>query len=54
MTVRIPRAALLPLLLVAGADTLRAQGSDVNDPYLWLEEVQASDIEHLEGLRSKD
>ena len=42
MTVRTARGALLlPLILLAGAaGALHAQGSVVNDPYLWLEEVQ--------------
>ena len=52
MTVRIPRAALLPLLLVAGAGTARAQGSVVNDPYLWLEEVQGDSA--LDWVRAQN
>ncbi|MGE5927031.1 MAG: prolyl oligopeptidase family serine peptidase [Gemmatimonadota bacterium] len=52
MTVRIPRAALLPLILVAGAGALRAQGSDVNDPYLWLEEVQSDSA--LDWVRAQN
>ena len=61
MTVRIPRAALPPLFLAAGvaaglsaAGPLRAQGSDVNDPYLWLEEVQGdSALDWVRGQNAR-
>lgn len=54
MTVRIPRAALLPLFLMAGAGALRAQGSVVNDPYLWLEDVQGdSALDWVRGQNAR-
>ena len=53
MTIRLARAALLPLSLLAGAaGALRAQGSVVNDPYLWLEEVQGDSA--LDWVRAQN
>ncbi len=53
MTIRLSRAALLPLSLLAGAaGALRAQGTVVNDPYLWLEDVQGDSA--LDWVRAQN